>query len=332
MADQRVLNEAPATTSQWFMVWRLFQLLLLSGWTVHYSSNGTTFSAADNWTGTGFAGLGSGSYVILTGKGGRQILLQRATTSTINGTVQYAYLGGWGTAGAGATTPPTAPASAVTIRSGAAWFGSALTPVRIDVWTRDVSGDGTFLVVMSTSTAWTSGGGGALGFFALEGTEGSDTEPYAWWAPPSSSGNWASWGQNLHATILSEDNAGGTTGTWRRWHLQGTPAFVQYGSGGDAYQGSNTNARTTGGNPTWVSTADVSPFAPTEVILHRIHLVKGLQTGRKDPNGGWVKDMYFATPEDIPNLSTIGTAAYAKLGNWLVMRWDGNVANPPVES
>lgn len=333
MADQMILNEVPATTNQWFVVWRLFQTLLLAGWTVHYSSDGTTFSAADNWTPAGFAGLGSGSYVILTGPGGRQILLQRATTSVINGTVRYAYLGGWGTAGAGATTPPTAPASAVTLRNGVSWFGSSATPVRLNIWANDIStGDGAWLVVFSTSTAWTTTGGGGIGFRALEGTEPEDTEPYAWWSPPGTGSNWAQFVGNPYASLLSEDNVGGTTGTWWRWHLGGTPAFCQYGSGGESYQGSN-GVRATGGAGTWNASGDLTPYAGgTQVILHRIHLIKSLQTGRRDPNGGYVKDMYFATPEDIPNLSTIGTATYAKIGNWLVVPWDGNTANPPVEA
>jgi len=333
MADQMVLNETPATATPWFLIWRLFQLLLLSGWTVHYSSDGTTFSAADNWTGVGFAGLGSGSYVILTGKGGRQVLFQRTTTQTNQGTIRYAYLGGWGTAGANATTPPTAPASAVTLRNSTTWFGSASSPVKVNFWTRDVSGDGSFMVVYSTATAWTSNGGAAIGFCATENTEASDVDPYAWWAPPGTASNWAAWGTNLHAHLLSEDNAGGTTGTWWKWHPgAGTPAFLQYGGAGDAYQGSNTTATTVGGNPTWNAMGDLYPYNTAQAVVHRIHLVKGLQTNRRDPNGGWVKDVYFATPGDVPNLSTLGTAAYAKLGNWLVMRWDGNTGNPPVES
>lgn len=333
MADQMILNETAATLNQWFVVWRLFETLLLAGWEVHYSSDGTTHDTSDNWTPAGFSGLGSGAYVILTGPGGRQILLQRSTTSVINGVIRYDYLGAWGTSGANAITPPTAPSSAVTIRNGSSWFGSASTPVKINIWANDVStGDGAFLVVFSTSSgAWTGTGGGGIGFRALEGTEPEDADPYAWWAPPGTTTNWAQFVGNPYNGLLSEDNSGGTTGTWWRWHFGGTPAFCQYGAGGDAYQGSNFQ-RAVGNGGTWNTTSDVSPYGSSEVILHRIHLIKVFQTGRKDPNGGWVKDMYFATPEDVPAGSTIGNAAYAKLGNWLVVPWDGNTANPPVES
>lgn len=337
MADQMILNETPATLTQWFVAWRLFQTLLLAGWTVHYSSDGTTHSAADNWTPAGFSGLGSGAYVILTGPGGRQISLRRSTTSTLNGTIQYAYLGGWGVAGAGPTTIPTAPASAVLVRNNASWFGPSpsTAPVKLNIWANDVStGDGSFSVVFSTATSWGSGslGGGALMFRFLEGTEPEDADPYAWWAPANAGGNWSGPLGRVHTGLLSEDNAGGTTGNWKRWHFGGTPAFVNYGSSGDAYNGSGSN-RSTANGATWGSASDLTPYAGgTQVILHRIHLVKALQTGRKDPNGGYVKDVYFATPEDVPVGSTIGTAAYAKIGAWLVMPWDGNVANPPVES
>ena len=39
----------------------------------------------------------------------------------------------------------------------------------------------------------------------------------------------------------------------------------------------------------------------------------------------------FSNQADSNNLDTFASGAYAKFGNWLVVWWDGNPANPPVE-
>lgn len=336
MADQYVFNESPATGSQWFAMWRLFETLLLAGHTVAYSSDGTTHGVGDQWTAAGFAGLGSSSYAILTGKGGRQILIQRNGASTTGGDVKYAPGGGWGTAGADAVTPPTAPAGTYTIRSGGDWLGiGGAAPVKLFIRAEDVTtGDGVFWILISTSTAWTSSGMGVLGLFALEQVEAEDAEARAWMCPEGDSGSY-SWnpGANLQPIAGQPDNSGGTSGYWRKLRKTGGN-FVRYGCAGDAYMGYSSGPRDWAQDPSWkTGPGDLSPHGGgTDVVLHRIHLVKTLESAERDPNGGYVKRCYFATPEDVPNLRTIGGGLYAKFGSWLVLPWTGDDTTPPVEA
>jgi hypothetical protein len=324
-----VINEAPATTTQWFVVYRLYETLLLAGWTVAYSSNGTTHDTSDNWAAS-FGGLGSGSYIILTGPGGRQVLFQRSTTSTILGTIRYSKGGGWGTAGAGATTPPTAPADAQTIRNGSNWFGSGANPVRLNIRCEDVATDGDWWVVFSTSTAWTSGGGGFLGFLALEETEVGDPEPYAWWCPDAVGSNWSYFLNDLRMLLGGQlDSA--TVGRFKKWWRagEGDESFRTYGSGNifpahDAY-----GSGTWGENPTF---GFVAPTARGGLpVIYRIWLQKR-ETSFRDPIGGMVKRLWFANPTEVPNLRTLQSGAFAKLGSWLVVQWNGDDLTPPQES
>lgn len=65
------------------------------------------------------------------------------------------------------------------------------------------------------------------------------------------------------------------------------------------------------------------------VVLHAIHLVKLLDMSFLDYDGGWTTNLFFTGIGS--NLDTFGNGAYAKFGSFLVVWWDGDPTNPPVE-
>ena len=221
-----------------------------------------------------------------------------------------------------------------------AWFGSTLVPDRVNIGCRDASGTGDesfWIITKGTGLSYTSTGNadhGRLAFEAVSHESGlgiADANPYAWWTPASTTGNWLEGMDDLRC-ILTEDDAGGTQGRWRRlWNAgQGTEEIKRYGSG-QQYQGDTFGANN-GDNPGWESAGDQAIYQATpQLLLRRVHLTKSLELAFRDSEGGWTSNILFSNQADSNNLDTFASGAYAKFGNWLVVWWDGNPANPPVE-
>ena len=82
MADQIIRSEIPATTNQWFQAFRLVEQLIVAGWTVIESSDGSTADATDRWT-ANFGGLGADSWIILQADSGQQFFFRRGPDDVI---------------------------------------------------------------------------------------------------------------------------------------------------------------------------------------------------------------------------------------------------------
>jgi hypothetical protein len=355
MADQIITNEVPSTNTQWFQAFRLVEQLILAGWTVIESSKGTadTPAASDRWSGD-FGNLVADAWIILESTVAGHILFRRGTSSS-NGDGWIIWSKGKGfTTGGTATAPANIPADAAEVRgtfvtgtpgsftTDGSWFGSttANTYNRLNIGCRDAATDGSFWVVAKqTVTSYSAGSAATHARLAFEelahpaGLGIVDATPYAWWCPESATGNW---GYNFFdlRQLLEEDNAGGTSGFWRRWWNagQGSESWEQYGSSGSWFMGYASDAEQWGRYPSWYNALDQVLYQATpQQVIHRVHLVATLTTGKKDPEGGYTQNIFFTEPTDVPNLSTLITGDYAKFGDWLTVWWDGNAGNPPTE-
>lgn len=72
--------------------------------------------------------------------------------------------------------------------------------------------------------------------------------------------------------------------------------------------------------------------ADQPIILHALHLVKHIESSGtfKDPEGGWTTNI-AVTDFHGANLDTFGNGAWAKFGDFMVVWWDGDQTNPPLE-
>ncbi len=355
MADQIVTNEVPAVAAPFYTAVRLVETLIAAGWTLVENSDGTTVSTGTNyWTGANYASLGADAWIIIEANSGQQILFRRgSSSSTTEGWIVWSKGGGF-TTGGGASAPANIPADAAEVRgtftagtpgsfgTDASWFGSSNNMVRLNIGARDASGSGDeswWIVTRGSGLSYTSTGNGDHGRLAFEklvqpsGLGISDAAPYAWWCPMSATGNWHE-GLDDCRVLLYEDNSSNSYGCWRRWWNAGQAgeAFKLYGSGNFyAAEGSASDA-VHGENASWEQAGDQVIYQATpQQLIHRIHLSRTLESGYKDPHGGFTSNIFFTQENDVPNLSTLLNGAYAKFGNWLTVWWDGNPLNPPVE-
>lgn len=358
MADVIVTNEVPTVTTSWFSAFRLYETLISAGWTHVRSSRGTadTPSGTDRWAGV-FGSLVTDAWCVLQANSGQQVVFRRGTSSSnTDGWLVWLKDGGYSTTGETATLPGNLPADAEFIRGSGStpqtyttdgpWFGAgAFNIATLNIGARDASGTGDesfWLIAQSVGNAYTSATGSHVHRIALERVEHmsglgiSDVNPYAWWCPESNTSNWIDGLDDLHA-ILHEDNSGDTIGIWRRWWNAGQAGevFKKYGSG-QVYQGDQTQAATAGDQPNWdplyASDSDEVIYQATPVqLIRRIRLMRASETGFEDPEGGFSQNLFFAN-DAVANLDTLDTGNYAKFGNWLVVWWDGNAGNPPVEN
>lgn len=355
MADAIVTNEIPATTTSLFALFRLYETLVDAGWVVVDSSLGTadTPDSTDHWAGA-FASFASGAWIVLQADSGQQLVFRRSTTSTTLGWIVWLKEGGYVTTGRSATSPGNLPADAAFIRgsgsapstytTGGSWFGASTNTVAtLNIGCRDATGQGdeSFWVVAQVPgnayTVATAAGVHRLAFEALEHMAGLgivDPQPYAWWCPESNTGDWADQLTQLQS-LLHPDSV--STGNWRRWWNAGQAgeAFKFYGSGSN-YVGSGSAAATTGDDPSFdpalASDSDQVIYQATPVqLLRRIRLTKAIETGFEDPEGGFTTNIFFAS-DAVASLDTLNDGTYAKFGAWLVVWWDNNPANPPVEN
>lgn len=255
MADQIVRNEVPATNNQWFQALRLVEQLILAGWSVVESSDGTTADATDRWTGN-FGSLGADAWIILGANSGQEICFRRGTSSsTGDGWITWSKGGGFTTGGT-ASAPANIPADRADIRgtttagtpgtftTDGPWLGatSANTFDRLSIWTEDATGTGDeafWVIAKQTAVSYTSTTAAAHGRLALEflahpaGVGITDSTPYAWWCPTPLTGTWGEGLDDLRC-VSTEDSSAGTAGRWRRWwpglHAQGSITTIAVAS------------------------------------------------------------------------------------------------------
>lgn len=163
MAKNYKVGFAPATGAE--ALYELKNILTGSGWTVVSSSNGTTFSAGDNITGTTSL-AGSNRWFIVqepTGVGGRQWCFQR-TSDNATWRVKISPLNGFGGGSPSTTRVPSATDEGVIIGSGtdASPTGGQLLPT-----------DNTYKFhIVSDNTAIGPAGNQAYGFWAFANITG----------------------------------------------------------------------------------------------------------------------------------------------------------------
>lgn len=358
MADQIVTNEIPTTTTAWFCLFRLYETMVAAGWTHVRSSRGTadTPSGTDRWAGA-FASLVADAWIVLQANSGQQIVFRRGTSSsTTDGWIVWLKDGGYSTTGETALLPGNLPADAAFIRGTGSspqtyttdgpWFGASTNTVAtLNIGCRDASGTGDesfWLIAQVPANAYNTATGSNVHRIAFERLEHmgglgiADANPYAWWCPESNTANWTDGLDDLHV-LLHEDSTGAGTGYWRRWWNagQGSEAFKYY-AGGQAYQGAGASAETTGTQPNFdgakAANSDEVIYQATPVqLVRRVRLMKVDEVGFEDPEGGFTQNIFFAS-DQVLNLDTLDNGNYAKFGDWLVVWWDGNSLNPPVEN
>ena len=354
MADQIVTSEVPATTNQWFACFRLAETLLAAGWTVVESSEGLAFAGtftSDNWTGN-FGSLVANAWMVIQANSGQQIVFRRGGTSITDGWVVWLPGGGY-TAANNQTDelpgdlPGTIEVDSCQIRgtitvpqtytTDGPWFGNTSAIDRLYIGCRDATGSGDesfWIVTKRTGASLGSGAHGDLIFDAVVHTAGlgiADTLPYVWHCPSSLTSTWGAAFDTLNR-YLTEDNVGGTIGRWRRmWNAgQGSAVFKQYASG-TVYPGWTSTPAEWGHNPGHFTVDDQAVHQATITNVARsFNIIKTLETGFKDFDGGWTQNVFYNSI-DVANLDTINSGAYAKLGDFLIVWWDGNAGNPPAE-
>jgi hypothetical protein len=255
-----------------------------------------------------------------------------------------------------ALLPSDLPADAVFVRgtgttpqtytTDGSWFGASTNGVAtLNIGCRDATGTGDesfWLIAQVPGQPYSSATATNVHRIAFEavahmtGLGIVDANPYAWWVPESLTSNWTDGLNDLEA-MLHEDNSSGNVGVWRRWWNAGQAGevFKLYGSGSN-YQGNTSAADTSGDNPNFddalaVGADRVVYQATPQTLVRRVRLTKALEVGFEDPEGGFTQNVFFAG-DDVASLDTIISGAYAKFGLWLVVWWDGNAGNPPVEN
>lgn len=320
MADQILKNDDLAVTaaaSQWGAIFRLVELMILAGWTIHEMSDGTTKGTGDNWSGN-FGGLGSNTWIILDGPGGRQVLFHRDAASTFFGWVRYDRTGAYDTSGT--NVAPSVSGVEVDIRGakgGANHYWGAFTsvPTQAQIFADDPANGGSFGFVGQPTG--NTDNATRLAFCELEGGEAGDVDPYAWWTPPNLT-NWTAQ-LNNHEEFLGENNI------FRAWVSDGS-SFVAFGSGAP-YEGWDSGSTLWGGDGSdnWrgASTIDKNPagdwrlwrLRPMEQTLGH---VKGMTK-----RFGVVSNQSGATTGQ-----TFATGIYAKIGTFLWWPWDSAITGP----
>lgn len=103
--------------------------------------------------------------------------------------------------------------------------------------------------------------------------------------------------------------------------------YRQYGSG-QVYM----NDGGTGGtnSPSWTKSDGLLYRKEHPAVIYAIHLMKLEESSFLDYEGGWTTNIFFSEAVGS-NLDTFGGGAYAKFGNFLIVWWDGDPTNPPLE-
>jgi len=254
MADQIIRDEVPATANQWFCAYRLVEQLILAGWTVVESSEGSGFAGTftvDNWSGN-FGSLVDNAWIVLAANSGQQLVFRRHSGGAANWDGWLIWLPSGGYTAANNQTdvlPGDLPANSPqtdgsgilgvesfevrgtfqtpqTYTTPGTWMGCLfnIAPERLCIGCRDASGTGNesfWLFALHAGGSYDDVTNDDIGRFAFaklnhEGGLGiTDPNPYAWWVPSNSTGGWLEGLDDL-TCVLTYDNAASTLGRWRR--------------------------------------------------------------------------------------------------------------------